>query len=97
MQNNCQGFFILKNQVSITKVKGPETGKPIIQIPSTPIDTGAAHTIIRASKDVAIGEYQVDFGQNGLQLQLDPGTTYVGKNRQATYTSTVTWSLVSGP
>ena len=92
-----KGSLSLKNQVSITKVKGPETGKPIIQIPSTPIDTGAAHTIIRASKDVAIGEYQVDFGQNGLQLQLDPGTTYVGKNRQATYTSTVTWSLVSGP
>lgn len=42
-------------------------------------------------------EYQVDFGENGLQLQLDLGTTYVGKNRQATYTSTVTWSVVSGP
>ncbi|MEI5913522.1 WxL domain-containing protein [Bacillus albus] len=92
-----KGSLSLKNQVSVTKVKGPETGKPIVQIPNTPIDNGAAHTIIRASKDVAIGEYQVDFGQNGLQLQLDPGTTYVGKNRQATYTSTVSWSLVSGP
>ncbi|MCU5589617.1 WxL domain-containing protein [Bacillus cereus] len=92
-----KGSLSLKNQVSVTKVKGPETGKPIVQIPNTPIDNGAAHTIIRASKDVAIGEYQVDFGQNGLQLQLDPGTTYVGKDRQATYTSTVTWSVVSGP
>lgn len=92
-----KGSLFIKKQVSVTKVKGPETGKPIVQIPNTPIDNGAAHTIIRASKDVAIGEYQVDFGQNGLQLQLDPGTTYVGKNRQATYTSTVTWSLVSGP
>ncbi len=35
-----KGSLSLKNQVSITKVKGPETGKPIIQIPSTPIDTG---------------------------------------------------------
>ncbi|CJC50371.1 MULTISPECIES: WxL domain-containing protein [Bacillus] len=92
-----KGSLSLKNQVNVTKVKGPETGKPIVQIPNTPIDNGAAHTIIRASKDVAIGEYQVDFGPNGLQLHLDPGTTYVGKNRQATYTSTVTWSLVSGP
>lgn len=92
-----KGSLSLKDQVSVTKVKGPETGKPIVQIPNTPIDNGAAHTIIRASKDVAIGEYQVDFGQNGLQLQLDPGTTYVGKDRQATYTSTVTWSVVSGP
>ncbi|MEB9673794.1 MULTISPECIES: WxL domain-containing protein [Bacillus cereus group] len=92
-----KGSLFIKNQVSVTKVKGPETGKPIVQVPNTPIDNEAAHTIIRASKDVAIGEYQLDFGQNGLQLQLDPGTTYVGKNRQATYTSTVTWSLVSGP
>ncbi|ADK08121.1 TPA: WxL domain-containing protein [Bacillus cereus biovar anthracis] len=92
-----KGSLFIKTQVSVTKVKGPETGKPIVQIPNTPVDNGAAHTIIRASKDVAIGEYQLDFGQNGLQLQLDPGTTYVGKNRQATYTSTVTWSLVSGP
>ncbi|WP_420000957.1 WxL domain-containing protein [Bacillus thuringiensis] len=92
-----KGSLFIQNQVSVTKVKGPETGKPIVQIPNTPIDNGAAHTIIRASKDVAIGEYQVDFGQNGLQLQLDPGATYVGKNRQATYNSTVTWSLVSGP
>ncbi len=92
-----KGSLSLKNQVSVTKVKGPETGKPIVQIPNTPIDNGAAHTIIRASKDVAIGEYQVDFGQNAFQLQLDPGTTYVGKDRQAAYTSTVTWSLVSGP
>ncbi|MCU5032083.1 DNA-binding protein [Bacillus thuringiensis serovar brasilensis] len=92
-----KGSLFIKNQVSVTKVKGPETGKPIVQIPNTPIDNEAAHTIIRASKDVAIGEYQLDFGQNGLQLQLDPGTTYVGKNRQATYTSMVTWSLVSGP
>lgn len=92
-----KGSLFIKNQVSVTKVKGPETGKLIVQIPNTPIDNEAAHTIIRASKDVAIGEYQLDFGQNGLQLQLDPGTTYVGKNRQATYTSTVTWSLVSGP
>lgn len=92
-----KGSLFLKNQVSVTKVKGPETGKPIVQIPNIPIDNGAAHTIIRTSKDAAIGEYQFDFGQNGLQLQLDPGTTYVGKNRQATYTSTVTWSLVSGP
>ncbi|MDF9574536.1 WxL domain-containing protein [Bacillus cereus] len=92
-----KGSLSLKNQVNVTKVKGPETGKPIVQIPNTPIDNGAAHTIIRASKDVAIGEYQVDFGPNGLQLHLDPGTTYVGKNRQATYTFTVTWSLVSGP
>ncbi|MCD4541991.1 WxL domain-containing protein, partial [Klebsiella pneumoniae subsp. pneumoniae] len=87
-----KGSLSLKNQVNVTKVKGPETGKPIVQIPNTPIDNGAAHTIIRASKDVAIEEYQVDFGPNGLQLHLDPGTTYVGKNRQATYTSTVTWS-----
>ena len=92
-----KGSLLIKNQVSVTKLKGPETGKHIVQIPNTPIDTGAAHTIIRASKDVAIGEYQLDFDKNGLQLQLDPGTTYVGKNRQATYTSTVTWSLVSGP
>ncbi|QKE10745.1 WxL domain-containing protein [Bacillus cereus] len=92
-----KGSLFIKNQVSVTKVKGPETGKPIVQVPNTPIDNEAAHTIIRASKDVAIGEYQLDFGQNGLQLQLDSGTTYVGKNRQATYTSTVTWSLVSGP
>ncbi|MDA2139001.1 WxL domain-containing protein [Bacillus cereus group sp. Bc256] len=92
-----KGSLLIKNQVSVTKLKGPETGKPIVQIPNTPIDNGAAHTIIRASKDVAIGEYQLDFDKNGLQLQLDPGTTYVGKNRQATYTSTVTWSLVSGP
>ncbi|WP_318582059.1 WxL domain-containing protein [Bacillus paranthracis] len=92
-----KGSLFIKNQVSVTKLKGPETGKPIVQIPNTPIDNGAAHTIIRASKDVAIGEYQLDFDKNGLQLQLDPGTTYVGKNRQATYTSTVTWSLVSGP
>ncbi|NIA61110.1 DNA-binding protein [Bacillus pacificus] len=92
-----KGSLFIKNQVSVIKLKGPETGKPIVQIPNTPIDNGAAHTIIRASKDVAIGEYQLDFDKNGLQLQLDPGTTYVGKNRQATYTSTVTWSLVSGP
>jgi hypothetical protein len=92
-----KGSLFLKNQVSVTKVKGPETGKPIVQIPNIPIDNGAAHTIIWASKDVAIGEYQVNFGQNGLQLQLDPGTTYVGKDRQAIYTSTATWSVVSGP
>ncbi|WP_179881276.1 WxL domain-containing protein [Bacillus cereus] len=92
-----KGSLSLKDQVSVTKIKGSETGKPIVQIPNTPIDNGAAHTIIRASKDVAIEEYQVDFGQNGLQLQLDPGTTYVGKDRQAAYTSMVTWSVVSGP
>lgn len=92
-----KGSLYLKNQVSVTKVKGPETGKTIVQIPNAPIDNGAAHTIIQATKDVAIGEYQIDFGQHAFQLQLDPGTTYVGTNRQATYNSTVTWSLVSGP
>jgi hypothetical protein len=66
------------------------------------IDNGSPLVILNASQNEGMGKFDVNFSTDALTLTLDPGKTYVSKyyssQAQATpYSSTITWTIVSGP
>ncbi len=48
--------------------------------------------IANATADKGMGKFTFTFGENSLKLTMNPKETYAG-----TYTTTVTWDLLSGP
>lgn len=89
--------LFLNSKVQINRVKGPETKLPELKMPNAAIDNGSTITLLQAPKGTAIGEYEIKFGENALKLIINPGTTYINYEKETTYSSSITWSLISGP
>lgn len=66
------------------------------------IDSGSAINFLTANPDEGMGAFDVNFADNSLSLTLDPGKTYISSyysnaNEPTPYSSTITWTIVSGP
>ncbi len=66
----------------------------VLMADDTPIDVTSPVILASAAANEGMGEYVFDFDSSAsdLTLTLPPATTYAG-----TYTSTITWTVVSGP
>lgn len=58
------------------------------------LDNGSANKILSASANQGMGKYNIDFLPNALRLSID---TSVVKMSAVPYTSTITWTMVTGP
>lgn len=72
---------------------GTKSGNPEhVLTDSAVVDGGSAVSIVKASKDAGAGTYDVEFGDETLELTVDPTTA-----KKGTYTSTITWTLENTP
>jgi hypothetical protein len=76
---------ITVNGDSTSTLPKKKSGSPWI------IDNGSSPTVLSAAVDAGMGSYTVKFPAKALTLSI-PSSTYAG-----TYTSTLTWQLISGP
>jgi hypothetical protein len=77
------------------------TNGPLIENPTAVIDGGSAVTIVDTQAGYGMGTYTINEPTNGLVESLSPSTTKVDTTNysgEATpYSSTLTYSIVSGP
>lgn len=58
------------------------------------LDNGSANKILSASSNQGMGRYNVDFLPNAMKFTID---TNLVKTSASPYSSTITWTMVTGP
>lgn len=76
---------IVNTNGSASPVPTVQTGNPWT------IDNGSAVKIVSAALNAGMGQYNISFPANALSLSVLPDTF------SGTYTSTLTWTIVTGP
>lgn len=82
---------------NVTVTGGTTSPKPLVKSGPWLIDDGNSYSALSAAKNQGMGKYTIAFPSNALNLTLDPANVFVGSGGSSTYTSTITWTVVSGP
>lgn len=80
----------------VTVTGGTTSPKPTVKSGPWLIDNGS-YSVLSAAKNQGMGKYTVAFPTNALNLTLNPASVFVGSGGSSTYTSTITWTVVTGP
>lgn len=81
-----------ENAQGVPTVDGYQSPAPDKELKELTVVDDSAVSIIGASAGNGAGTYNVDLGDNSLELTVDPTTA-----KKGTYTSTVTWTLENTP
>ena len=79
---------------SITPIGTASPSPSIVGAGNYTLDGGTANKILSASSNQGMGKYNIDFLPNALRLSVD---TNLVKMSASPYTSTITWTMVTGP
>lgn len=87
---------------AVTPVGGTLSPAPKSSIGGlTVVDSGSPLKLLSAAANEGLGSYDVSFSTNSLELTVDVGTAQVDTTNYpgvpTPYSSTITWSIVTGP